>query len=65
MIKNDNDSDDPFVANNSVDNALFTVGRTGDITATGAVSGTNVLARGSQGLQIRNGVSTLAKLVLL
>ena len=35
VIKNDNDANDPFLVNNSVNTNVFTVGRNGDITATG------------------------------
>ena len=48
--------------NNSANTNLFTVGKTGDIVATGSVSGTNLLTAGSQGLQIKNGVSTNASI---
>ncbi len=62
VIKNDNDANDPFLVNNSANTTLFTVGKTGDIAATGSVSGTNILSTGSQGLQVKNGVSTVASI---
>ena len=48
--------------NNSANTTLFTVGEAGDIAATGSVSGTSLLSTGSLGLQVKNGVSTVASI---
>ena len=62
MIKKDNDANDPFLVNDSANANFFTVGKTGDIVAKGSVSGTSLLSTGSLGLQIKNGVSTVASI---
>ena len=41
VIKNDNDANDPFLVNDSANTNLFTVGKTGDIAASGSLTGTS------------------------
>ncbi len=62
VIKNDNDATDPFLVNNSANTNLITVGRAGDIAATGSMTGASLLTTGSQGLQVKNGLSTVASI---
>ena len=62
VIKNDNDANDPFLVNNSANANLFTVGKTGNIAATGSLTRTSLLSTGSLGLQVKNGVSTVASI---
>ena len=62
VIKNDNDANDPLLVNDSSNANLFTVGKTGNASATGAISGSGLTTTGSAGLQIKNGVATAASL---
>ena len=48
--------------NNSANTNLFTVGKTGDIAASGSLTGTSLLTTGSHGLQVKNGLSTVASI---
>ncbi len=62
VTKNDNDANDPLLVNDSSNNNLFTVGKTGNASATRAISGSGLSTTGSTGLQIKNGASTVASL---
>ncbi len=62
VIKNDNDANDPLLVNDSSNNNLFTVDKTGIVSATGAISGSGLITTGSAGLQIKDGASTVASL---
>ena len=48
--------------NDSANTNLFTVGKTGDTAAKGSLTGTSLLSTGSLGLQVKNGVSTVASI---
>ncbi len=62
VIKNDNDANDPLLVNDSSNNNLFTVDKTGIVSATGAISGSGLITTGSAGLLIKDGASTVASL---
>ncbi len=62
VIKNDNDANDPLLVNDSSNANLFTVGKTGNVSATGTISGSGLITTGSTGLQIKDGASTVASL---
>ena len=62
VIKNDNDANDPFLVDNSANTTLFTVGKTGNNSATRAISGSGLTTTGSAGLEIKDGASTVASL---
>ena len=62
VVKNDNDANDPLLVNDSSNNNLFTVNKTGIVSATGAMSGSGLITTGSAGLLIKDGASTVASL---
>ena len=62
MVKNDNDTNDPLLVNDSSNANLFTGGKTGNVSATGAITGSGLTTTGSTGLQIKDGASTVASL---
>ena len=62
VIKNDNDASDPLLVNDSSNTNLFTVGKTGNVSDTGAITGSGLITTGSAGLEIKDGASTVASL---
>ncbi len=60
VIKNDKVANDPLLVNDSSNNNIFNVDKTGIVSATGAISGSGLITTRSTGLQIKDGASTVA-----
>ena len=53
VIKNDNDANDPLLVNDSSSDNLFTVDKTGIVSAIGAILGSGLITTGSTGLEAK------------
>lgn len=61
-IKNDNDANNVFVINNSADNNLLTISGNGNLTSSGSITATSIVATGATPFQIKNGVTVNASI---
>jgi hypothetical protein len=61
-IKNDNDTNNAFIVNDTTNNNLLSISGAGNLTSSGTLTGTGIFTTGSGGLQIKNGVTTNASI---
>jgi hypothetical protein len=61
-IKNDNDTNNAFVVNNTANSNLLTISGSGNLTSSGTIGCTGIYTTGTGGLQIKNGVTVNASI---
>jgi uncharacterized protein len=61
-IKNDNDTNNAFVVNNTANSNLLTISGSGKLTSSGTIGCTGIYTTGTGGIQIKNGVTVNASI---